>query len=61
MGKGIKASGVPRSEIFLTTKLSNSSHRHVAEALEESLKKLDTDYLDLCTRIFYIAIRESVS
>ena len=49
VGIGIKASGVPREEIFLVTKLSNPSHRIAAQALETSLKKLDTDYLDLCT------------
>ena len=44
---GMKASGVPRSEIFLTTKLNNPDHRRVSEALEYSLAQLDTPYLDL--------------
>ena len=48
VGDGIKASGVPREEIFLTTKLDNFNHRNASEALDYSLKKLDTDYLDLC-------------
>lgn len=48
MGVGIKASGVPRSEIFLTTKLGNETHKAVLETLEASLKRLGTDYLDLC-------------
>jgi glycerol 2-dehydrogenase (NADP+) len=48
VGVGIKASGVPRSEIFLTTKLGNGSHKAVAETLETSLNNLGTDYLDLC-------------
>lgn len=47
VGLGIKASGVPREEIFLTTKLNNPDHRNVAAALEYSLKQLDTPYLDL--------------
>jgi len=47
VGQGIKASGVPREEIFLTTKLDNAAHKRVPEALEESLQKLDTPYLDL--------------
>jgi len=47
VGEGIKASGVPRSEIFLTTKLNNPDHKNVEGALNSSLKKLDTDYLDL--------------
>lgn len=48
VGLGIKASGVARSEIFLTTKLGNSSQGNVAQALEDSLKNLATNYLDLC-------------
>ncbi|KAK7462897.1 hypothetical protein VKT23_007475 [Stygiomarasmius scandens] len=47
VGKGIKASGVPREEIFLTTKLNNPDMGHPKEALEYSLKQLDTPYLDL--------------
>ncbi|TFK73504.1 Aldo/keto reductase [Pluteus cervinus] len=47
VGKGLLESGVPRSEIFLTTKLDNPHHQRVADALEDSLKKLQTDYLDL--------------
>ncbi|RDB30099.1 Glycerol 2-dehydrogenase (NADP(+)) [Hypsizygus marmoreus] len=47
VGIGIKASGIPRSEIFLTTKLDNPDHLNAAEALEKSLKNLGTDYLDL--------------
>jgi len=47
VGQGIKASGVPREEIFLTTKLDNPDHGSPAEALESSLKKLGTSYLDL--------------
>ena len=46
---GIKASGVPRSEIFLTTKLDNFDHRDVHGALDRSLGLLDTEYVDLCT------------
>ena len=48
VGVGIKASGVPRREIFLTTKLNNPDHKNAAEALESSLKNLGTTYLDLC-------------
>jgi glycerol 2-dehydrogenase (NADP+) len=47
VGEGIKASGVPRESFFLTTKLNNPDHTNAAEALESSLKKLDTPYLDL--------------
>ncbi|KAI0322921.1 Aldo/keto reductase [Amylostereum chailletii] len=47
VGEGMAASGVPRSEYFLTTKLNNNDHGRVLEALEYSLKQLRTDYLDL--------------
>ncbi|OBZ67889.1 putative reductase 1 [Grifola frondosa] len=47
VGLGIKDSGVPREEIFLTTKLANSAQRNPEAALEASLQALDTPYLDL--------------
>ncbi|EIW78403.1 Aldo keto reductase [Coniophora puteana RWD-64-598 SS2] len=47
VGQGIKASGVSREQIFLTTKLNNPDHKNAAKALESSLQKLNTPYLDL--------------
>lgn len=49
VGKAVKASGLDRKEIFITTKLWNENQRigNVAEAFEESLKKLGVDYVDL--------------
>lgn len=49
VGRAIKKSGIPRKDIFITTKLWNNSHRpsDVEAALDASLKDLDTDYLDL--------------
>ncbi|KDQ50381.1 hypothetical protein JAAARDRAFT_42171 [Jaapia argillacea MUCL 33604] len=47
VGHGIKASGVERSSIFLTTKLNNPDQRNPGPALEASLKALGTSYLDL--------------
>ncbi|KAI0641329.1 Aldo/keto reductase [Trametes meyenii] len=47
VGLGIKDSGVPREEIFLTTKLSNVDQRDVEGALKRSLEQLDTPCLDL--------------
>ncbi len=38
---------MPREQIFLTTKLNNSDQRDVEGALERSLQRLDTPYLDL--------------
>lgn len=47
--KGLKDSGLPREEIFLTTKLWFSELRgpKVKECTEESLRTLQTEYLDL--------------
>nr|BDD69310.1 D-galacturonate reductase [Verruciconidia persicina] len=47
VGQGIKDSGVPRKEIFLTSKLWNTHQTNVAEGLQKSLDALGTDYLDL--------------
>ncbi|CAK7222226.1 hypothetical protein SCUCBS95973_004771 [Sporothrix curviconia] len=47
VGQGIVDSGVPRKDIFLTSKLWNTDHPNVAEGLEKSLKSLGVDYLDL--------------
>lgn len=49
VGKAIKESGVPREEIFLTTKLWNANHAYddALRAFDESLKKLDCGYIDL--------------
>ncbi|KAL2833818.1 NADP-dependent oxidoreductase domain-containing protein [Aspergillus cavernicola] len=47
IGQAIKDSGVPRNEIWVTTKLDNRWHGRVAQALETSLSTLDTGYVDL--------------
>lgn len=49
VGKAIKASGVPREELFITTKafIQHMSYEGAKEAFAESLKKLDLDYIDL--------------
>ena len=49
VGEGIASSGVPRADIFLTTKLrpSNLTARRVRTSTEESLARLEADYLDL--------------
>lgn len=49
VGQAIKESGVPREEIFLTTKVWNANHSYdLAKAsIEKSLHDLGTDYLDL--------------
>ena len=49
VGEAIKKSGIAREEIFLTTKLwvQDASYDGAKKAIETSLKKLGTDYLDL--------------
>lgn len=47
VGRAIKASGVPREQIFVTTKLWNDDHDDVVGACGASLKRLGLDYVDL--------------
>lgn len=49
VGKAIAKCGVPREELFITTKLwvQDASYEGAKKAVETSLKKLGTDYLDL--------------
>ncbi len=50
VGKAVKESGVPREEIFITTKVwvQDMSYEGAKKAIETSLKKLDMDYIDDC-------------
>ena len=49
VGSAIKKSGVPRKEIFLTTKVwvEHYGYDECRKSVEQSLKKLQTDYIDL--------------
>lgn len=49
VGKGMRLSGVPRGEIFLTTKVSHEYLRAdaFARSVEQSLERLQTEYVDL--------------
>ena len=50
VGAAIKASGIPRDELFVTTKLwiqARPGEDVVAQAFDRSLRKLGLDYLDL--------------
>ena len=49
VGAAIKKSGIKREEFFLVTKvwITNSGEEKAAKSIEESLKKLQTDYVDL--------------
>lgn len=49
VGNAIRKSGIPREEIFLTSKVwfENYGYENCRKSVEESMKKLQTDYLDL--------------
>jgi len=49
VGNAIVKSGVPRNELFITTKvwISNAGEERAARSIDESLRKLQTDYIDL--------------
>ena len=47
VGAAIRMSGIPRENVFVTTKLWNSDHGDPARALDTSLRKLKLDYVDL--------------
>ncbi|HNW73480.1 MAG: aldo/keto reductase [Bacteroidales bacterium] len=49
VGNAIKNSGIPRNDLFLTTKIwvSDTGYERTLRAFERSIKKLQTDYLDL--------------
>ena len=50
VGNAIEKSGVPREEIFLTTKvwIEHYGYENTKASVLESMRKLKTDYLDLC-------------
>ena len=49
VGNAVKKCGIPRNELFITTKVwvSNSGYENAKKSLQESLKKLQSDYIDL--------------
>ncbi len=47
VGDALKSAGVARDELFITPKLWNDDQKRPREALEESLEKLQLDYVDL--------------
>ena len=49
VGKAVIKSGIPREELFITTKLwiQDTGYENTKRAFEKSLKRLQTDYLDL--------------
>jgi 2,5-diketo-D-gluconate reductase A len=49
VGEAVRASGLDRAEVFVTSKLSNASHRpdDAARSFDETLSKLGPEYVDL--------------
>ncbi|MDR7382303.1 aldo/keto reductase [Promicromonospora iranensis] len=49
VGQAVRDSGLPREEIYLTSKVwsTDSGYRRMSAAIDRTLKRLDTDYLDL--------------
>ena len=49
VGRAIAAAGIPRDEIYITSKLANANHApaDVERSFEQTLKDLGVDYLDL--------------
>ncbi|KAI0662455.1 Aldo/keto reductase [Cubamyces menziesii] len=59
VGRALKNSGSPRSEVFVTTKLDQRDHGRVEEALDASLSKLGVEYVDLYLMHWPMACDES--
>ncbi len=57
VGEGIKDSGVPRKEIWVTTKLDNPWHKRVEEGITSSLNSLGLDYVDLYLMVRYLPLK----
>ena len=49
VGKAVKKSGIPRNEIFITSKLDNPNHGYdsTMSSFDKTLRDLGTDYVDL--------------
>jgi 2,5-diketo-D-gluconate reductase A len=47
VGQAVRASGIPREDFFITTKLWNDEHTDAVGGLKASLQRLETDYVDL--------------
>lgn len=49
VGRAVAKSGIPRDELFIVTKvwITNAGEERAAKSIEESLRRLQTDYVDL--------------
>lgn len=69
MGKGLKASGVPRSEYIVSTKCGryidgfDFSAERIMKSIDESLERLQLDYVDIlqCHDIEFVSLDQVLS
>lgn len=47
VGRAITKCGIAREELFITTKVNFKSYENVRDSVEDSLRKLQTNYLDM--------------
>jgi glycerol 2-dehydrogenase (NADP+) len=58
VGQAIRQSKVPRSEIFVITKLPNHHHACVEKSLDESLERFGYDYFDLVSTAWVLELKD---
>ncbi|MBI3051342.1 aldo/keto reductase [Candidatus Woesearchaeota archaeon] len=59
VGAAVQKRGIPREEIFITTKLWNADHSNPGKALRQSLSKLGMSYVDLY--LIHFPVRQRLS
>ena len=49
VGEGVRTSGIPREEIFVTSKVAaeNKTYESAAQSIDETLKIMGLDYIDM--------------
>jgi len=58
VGKGIKKASLKRKDLWVTSKLWNTDHRHPERAIEKTLKDLKLAYLDLYLMHWPVAFKD---
>ena len=53
VGAAVRDSGIPRQQVWVTTKVNNSSHHCVADAVTGSLSRLGLEYVDLLLMVSF--------
>ena len=61
IGDWIKVGGISRETLFITTKVWPTEYRHIHEACNTSLKKLQTNYIDLLLLHWPVALKQNFS